>query len=264
MSARQKTAPIAEPRRQLVRRIEQLAHRHSPWNVFSDFVELSAISISNAVDLVHAEQREARYMEIVKRYTSEELAAFPEMLAALVDALECGFDDVLGRVFHDLELHNKYHGQLFSPYHLCEMMARVTIGDEVKQTIATRGYVTLQEPACGSGAMVIAAAQVLKDQDLNYQQCLHATLIDVDAKCVHMAYVQLSLLHVPAIVVLGNTLALEEREHWRTPAHCMGGWEWRLRRRHVQEPEVQADEVEQIAVPFDEPFDAEAGQLVLL
>lgn len=43
-----------------------------------------------------------------------------------------------------------------------------------------------------------------------------------------MAYVQLSLLHIPAVVIHGNTLALEERSHWLTPAHIMGGWEWKL------------------------------------
>ena len=52
---------------------------------------------------------------------------------------------------------------------------------------------------------------------------------DLDAKAVHMAYVQFSLLHIPAIVVRGNTLELEELEHWYTPAHIMGGWGTRLR-----------------------------------
>jgi hypothetical protein len=46
-----------------------------------------------------------------------------------------------------------------------------------------------------------------------------------------MAYAQLTLMHIPAVVVHGNTLSLEESDHWYTPAHILGGWNWKLRRR---------------------------------
>lgn len=35
------------------------------------------------------------------------------------------------------------------------------------------------------------------------------------------------------MVILGNTLALEEREHWFTPAHILGGWSRKLRRDYA-------------------------------
>jgi hypothetical protein len=71
-------------------------------------------------------------------------------------ALEEEPSDVLGRTFHDLELHNKWSGQFFSPYSLCRMMAKVMLGGEedVRAKIAARGFVTAQEPCCGSGAIV--------------------------------------------------------------------------------------------------------------
>lgn len=249
-----------DPRRSIAKRIEQLAYRHNTWNVFSDFLELSAISISNAVDPVQRETREARYLDVVKRYTPEELAAFPEMLSDLVEALEGGFDDVLGRLFHDLELHSKYKGQFFSPYPLCRMMAEVTLGDN--GAVRERGYVTIMEPACGSGAMLIAAADVLKAGGVNYQQQMHATAIDVDEKCVHMAYLQLSLLGVPAVVIHGNSLALEERSHWRTPMHMLGGWTWRLRRARSTDAPPRAPDT--IAEQVHITDDAVDSQLVLL
>jgi len=225
-------ASAAEHRREITRRIEQLSYRHNRWTVFSDFVELAAISISNAVDLAERAAREQRYAEIAKRYEPDEMALFPEMFAALVDALEGGFDDVLGRVFHDLELHNKYQGQFFTPYALCRVMAQVTLGDResIARIIADRGYFTALEPACGGGAMSIAAAEAMKDAGINYQRQLHVTAVDVDLKCVHMAYLQLALLHVPAVVIHGNSLTLEKHSEWRTPAHVLGGWSWRLRR----------------------------------
>jgi hypothetical protein len=93
------------------------------------------------------------------------------------------------------QLHNKWTGQFFTPYHLCEAMAKMTLGDKasMESLIADKGFLTLPEPCCGSGAMVIAAANVMKAKGVNYQQNLHVKAIDIDAKCVHMAYLQFSL-----------------------------------------------------------------------
>lgn len=49
-----------------------------------------------------------------------------------------------------------------------------------------------------------------------------------------MSYVQLSLMHVPAVIVHGNTLTLEEYSHWYTPAHIMGGRSQRLSRARAE------------------------------
>lgn len=87
----------------------------------------------------------------------------------------------------------------------------------------------MSEPACGAGGMVLAAADALQAQEINYQQAMHATAVDVDSTAVHMAYVQLSLAHVPAIIVHGYSLSMKEWGHWFTPAHILGGWDFRLR-----------------------------------
>jgi hypothetical protein len=79
--------------------------------------------------------------------------------------------------------------------------------------------------------MVIALAREMLSQGVNYQQHLHVTAVDIDIRAVHMTYLPLSLLHVPAVVVHGNTLSVEEWSRWYTPAHIIGGWQWRLRRR---------------------------------
>jgi hypothetical protein len=237
--------PAVDHQKELVKLLSHFSTRHSHWQVFSDFCELGALAISNAVDLTQRAQREERYMQIIKGYQREEIDRFPHALAQLTLALEAGFSDVLGRTYHDLELHNKWAGQFFTPYPVCQMMARMTIADceDLKERIAERGFVTAQEPACGSGAMVIALAQEMLAAGVNYQEHLHVTAIDVDAKCVHMAYLQFSLLHIPAIIVHGNTLSLEEYGHWYTPAHIMGGWNWKLRRR------AEAEETHEIHAP---------------
>jgi hypothetical protein len=91
----------------------------------------------------------------------------------------------------------------------------------------------------GSGAMVIALAHEMRELGINYQQHLHVTATDVDPKCVHMAYVQFALLHIPAVIIHGNTLSREEFGRWYTPAHIMDGWTWKIRLEPEGAHEIQ-------------------------
>jgi hypothetical protein len=226
--------------RALVRLIESTAYHRRRLDVFSDFVELSSLSISNAVDRRQFEAREARYLEIIKRYSPEELKRFPQMLGHLTLALERRCEsgtlgDVLGPVFMALGLGNECAGQFFTPNPVSRMMALMLSGGDCgahQKEVREEGFIDLMEPACGAGGMVIAEAEALRQAGMNYQQVMHATCIDIDVRCVHMTYVQLSLLHIPAIVLHGNSLSNEVWSRWVTPAHVMGRWRWRIDSTH--------------------------------
>ena len=107
-----------EVRRTLTGILQGLAHGIDLWTIWRDFCEIAAITISNRVDLTHYDERETRYLAIVKRYTRPQLDAFARAFGTLVDQLEEGIDDVLGRAFMDLELGNKWAGPFFTPFHL--------------------------------------------------------------------------------------------------------------------------------------------------
>ncbi|HLP66734.1 MAG TPA: class I SAM-dependent methyltransferase [Rhizobium sp.] len=209
---------------------ESCRYRHDLYTLFSDWCACAAISLSNAMDIAQREKREARYMEIIGRYERNVVETFPKILGEVVMALETAPQDILGAVFHELELHNTAKGQFFTPYELCCMMAKINAGsaEDLQKVIDERGYITAQEPAVGAGATIIALAEAIKDLGINYQQHLHVTAIDIDPRAVHMAYIQFSLLHIPAHVIVGDTLRLEFREDWYTPAHVMGFWSGRL------------------------------------
>ena len=231
---------------ELSKMIKNVSYRRSNWEVFADFVEMAAISLSNGIDRLFPgeryRKREERYLQIIKKYEPKEIQAFPEMLGWLVNEFQInGINDVLGKTYHDLELHNKWAGQYFTPFEICRLMSKMTVGtiDQIPEC----GFITAMEPACGSGAMVLAMAADMKDSAdaalaadpeatvWSYQRNLHVTAVDVDAKCCHMAYIQFSLLHIPAVIVHGNSLSLEEWDHWQTPAHVLGLWDYKLRRR---------------------------------
>ena len=195
--------------------------------MFSDFVELSCLSFSNAVDRRQFDAREARYLQIAKRYPRDVFESFPRMLGHLTFAMEQryaagGLGDVLGVVYMQLELGNDRAGQFFTPYHVSQMMARMLVGDGAE--VRAKGFLDVLEPASGAGGMVIAMADALQQAGLNYQGAMHATCIDIDLCCVHMTYLQASLLHIPAIVLHGNSLSNEVWSRWYTPAHVLGGW----------------------------------------
>jgi hypothetical protein len=99
----------------LVKLIEQCARRHRRHEVFLDFCELAALSISNRVDLLQYDAREARYLEILKRYERNEVECFPLMLGFLVESLEGGQKDALGPIFEALQLADHHRGQFFYP-----------------------------------------------------------------------------------------------------------------------------------------------------
>ena len=227
----------------MVQLIHQLSYRHSTPKVFADFVEMSAIALSNATHKTQYEPREKRYLEIVKHYNPEELKEFPNLLNTLVNHMEETPQDVLGEVFHALELHNERKGQFFTPFPICRMMAKMIVGDSPQEISNQHGFITISEPACGTGAMIIAAAQELKDNGINYQQAVHVTAVDLDLTCVHAAYVQFSLLHIPAVVVHGNSLSLEEFSHWYTPAHVLGLWDHKLKRKATSDSALKLNQM---------------------
>lgn len=221
---------------EVISAIQALAGRYPTYQIFQDFLECSAISISNCVDWGEREKREEQYLQIINKYTPEEQKKLANILTSLVAAMQNQIEvygapcDVLGEVFHGLELHNKYHGQFFTPNHVCEMMGRITVGSETQDAIQKQGYISLCEPCVGAGGMVIGFAAAMHHCKMDYQNNLCVTACDIDIKCVHMAYLQLSLYGIPAVIVHGNSLTLEEWSKWYTPAYMLGMWPLKERR----------------------------------
>lgn len=242
-----------ELRKELVSILQNLTGRYDTYTVFRDWVAMCAMAISNACDLRHAEQREAEYMQIVGKYKREEADQLANAFGMLQQVMECEkFGDFMGDTYMGLEISNRDTGQFFTPYHLCELMTKMTC-DGYGKVIEEKGFVTIAEPACGSGAMVIAAAEEMLRQGYNPQKQMHATLMDIDLKCCQMAYVQLSLLGIPAVVVHGDTLTMQEWSHWYTPFHILGGWDWKLKGKTSP-----AELITAAVTPFVEP--AQAGK----
>jgi hypothetical protein len=216
---------------EIVKLLHSLAHSRRLYDVWCDFISAAAIAISNRVDLIRAPKREEEYMRIAKRYNRDELNAFARSLALLRLAyVDSGndplpvFDDVLGEIYMTLELGNDNAGQFFTPMEVCRLMSRLTFDvPGVHAAIESTGYVSVMDPAIGAGAMVLAFAETMHAQGLDYRRNLVVTGVDISLVTAQMAYLQCALLDIPAVIVHGNSLSLEEYCAWLTPAYVANG-----------------------------------------
>ena len=228
-----------ERQRELEKLYNKLCYRYSRYEVWQDMVVMIACAIANAVDKRHFDKREEMYMRTVKKYSKDELNIFPEFFTHIVMGMEEHPDcDFLGELYMGLELGNTKAGQFFTPYDICRLMAQVSINDDVlKSQIEKRGWVSINDCACGAGATLVAAANYLRSIGINYQMQALFVAQDVDATVALMCYIQLSLLGCAGYVVIGNTLTEpqtgpvlfgeESSRCWFTPMYFNDVWSTR-------------------------------------
>ena len=164
----------SEHRKELVSEIRSLAQSQGLNTVFTTFLEITANSLAAQTDPENAEKREQRYQEMASTMTPELLSSYARMLAFLFLTIREYRDDpcdILGGIYHELNLNNEWNGQYFTPDDVCRLMAQITLpSDELS---ANDGPITINEPTCGSGtveedphenAAVVQSIELLQDQ----------------------------------------------------------------------------------------------------
>ncbi|UBS61667.1 N-6 DNA methylase [Flavonifractor plautii] len=214
-----------------------LSPRSRPIDIWRDFIVMSACAMSNTVDKSHYDEREKRYLETINKYEKSQQHIFPELYADVVMALdENPEQDFLGRMFMDLHLDYEELKQIFTPYHVCQLMADVTMGDLVQQ-VEEQGYVSINDCCCGAGANLIAAINsarhMLEDAGLNFQNHILVIGQDIEELVALMCYIQISLLGVAGYIKVGNALTEpmtsddSMENYWFTPMYFSDVWHTR-------------------------------------
>ena len=196
-----------------------ISPKYNPQTLFRDWAECFALSISNGITPPHSplwEKREKQYLEIVKRYDPKDIQAFPALCALLTMAFDFDpFDDYLGRIYMELFGGNKKLGQCFTPIDLCKACAEMAVQPKDGEVQ------TLADECSGGGAMLIAACEMYHKAKVDYQRWLKITAGDLDKLCVHMTYIQLSLIGARATVYHRDAITRQCFDEFVTPMEIM-------------------------------------------
>lgn len=220
-------APELKP---IVKLLQANTGAHRMYEVFDDFTTMFAIAHRQVVDKQGWREREDEYLRIAGKYDRAQLDRFAEAWAHVVTVMDKEPTDVLGRLYMELEISDANMGQFYTPYDVARLIADMNAGGLLK-ALEMREFVDVYEPACGAGAFLIAITQTLRHAGVNFHQRLHVTADDLSRTAIHMCYLHMTLLHVPAVIVRRNTLTLETFDTWVTPAHVLGGWGRKIRNR---------------------------------
>lgn len=214
--------------KEFISKLSNLDRSRSVSTVFNDFLTLSCCSLAQTV--YRSDILEQKYLNIIKTYTKEQAEEFSKLLAFLVLGLEQESQDFLGQIYMSLNLGSQANGQYFTPYSVSKFMAEINFAEI--ESFQNNQLITLSEPCCGSGALIIAFAQTLREHNINYQQNLFVEAIDISEMCFKMTYIQLSLLGIPAKVIQGDSLSLKFQQVLYTPFYFVNGFVWKLKKQN--------------------------------
>lgn len=238
-------APKDHPKvSEILKLLEKGLYKVNAHEFLSNVFECGAIAISNKFDFRQAPEREERYKQIMSKYELDMRQLMAEVFAKIYALCSMqiyphiGFDDYLGELYMRSETSNSKAGQFFTPYCISKACAECCISESmVEEYIQQDKIITMNEPACGAGGMILAAADILYNRHhFNIARNLLVECSDIDTRCVHMTYLQLGLAGIPAVIYQRDTLAMKTWQRWETPAYIMqwtrfkgclsGGYEW--------------------------------------
>lgn len=196
------------------------ARRGSLSTIFADFVRITACTLSprHEVDGRSLSIREDEYMDTIRRYDKREVELLTEAYGKLIiEADRHPHKDILGPAWLDCtsKSSKQARGEFYTLPELCEMIAMMS-GD-VERFIAAGQPVTICEPACGAGSMILSMAKLYAPDHWHLPRF---TAVDINPVACDMCFINTTLWSVPCEVICGNFLSPRETDrrfiniHW--------------------------------------------------
>ncbi len=194
--------------------IEQIARtKSSTITVFADFCRIAACCFA-------AGTREDEYFEAIKSYSKDELTQLSKALALLISEMESKpFTDVLGTYYLDIASHSskQSRGEFYTPPEISKLMAKISVNAE---SVIEKGKpITVNEPACGAGGMMLTLAEQFAPhstgKEKSYVDLLRVTCQDINPVGVDMCYINMTLWGIPATMICGDTLRGTINNSWK-------------------------------------------------
>ena len=207
--------------------------------VFDLWLEMCSLAFRNQACKLRGndtewQDNEARYLKIVSEIGGKkgaDLAA--EALSIFGESMLENPCDFLGQFYMSHEMGNERAGQFFTPYSVSKMLSGITV-EEAKEKInkfSSFEVLSINDPTCGAGGMLVAAADHLffEANPVSVDKVFFVGQ-DIDRRCFYMTYMQLCAIGCMGIVILGNTLNNTRDRVWETPssAYFCGYERWQM------------------------------------
>lgn len=140
--------------------------------------------------------------EVLSRHGVSYFRTLDEMLDIVRDGLKTGEGDFLGEALCALggaSPHPGSHLQYVTPYEVAAMMARISM-EGAQRLITEKGFLTCADNDAGSGSGLIACARSLKAECIDPARHFFVEAEADSLTSFRMAYIQLGLMGLPAIV----------------------------------------------------------------
>lgn len=187
--------------------------KYSAEKVFRDFISLFAISLSNKIHF--NKENSDTYEKIYQSYDKSEQYIFYALSAELT-RIFCNEKepyDVLGDIYQKIA--NKSYLKLISNNKLQDVGRKLQGIININKK-SNNGKMV--EVNCGTGAMILAYAGILRNFKIDYRNNLEVTAIDTDKLNVFMTYIQLYFYDIAATVILVDENSNKEIMRLYTPS----------------------------------------------
>jgi type I restriction-modification system DNA methylase subunit len=233
-------SPSKQQYTEIVKLFNALTGARQLWELWEDAMIMFATMLSNAVDKRFYDKREEMFKNVASKYSEKEIQIFLRIFAEIVNQLEIEPEqDFLGDLYMQLDLGSHWHGQFFTPYNICRMMADLQLPTELNFEDAKA--VTITDCACGGGALLIALAHSYRAKmakiGLNAQDFVCVYAQDLSMVAALMCYIQISLQGYAGKIKIGDSLlhpmldSDNGSDIWYTPMWFSDVW---VQRRAVE------------------------------
>lgn len=209
---------IIQRRKDFRKELRSVSQSYSESDIFKDACRIFAISLRSPLILDPEKKKviEDEYKTYVEKYGKTGMEHICKAFVILVDSLEKHRGDFLGHILEELNATNKSFSQYFTPDHISRLMADIVMGNPEPNKI-----VTICDPACGAGSLLIEAAESFIAKG-GRQGDILLSAQDIDFNAFNIAFVQFSLLGYPAEVTRMNSLSMEVYEGpWKTGGYFL-------------------------------------------
>ncbi len=218
----------------ILKELENITWSKSRYTIFDDWLDLMLYAFQgddeNYLRIINAYDNRGRIGERASDH-------FANALGALMSLMQEANKEILGYIYMEWNISNKHSGQFFTPFSVAKMMAMLT-GE-------TGGLIN--DPACGSGIMLIAKATILTNEEIDKSLFVGQ---DLDLTCIKMTALNMMFFNLNGYAIHCDTLRNEYYAAYQTTRSYLGG---SIRKLTEEELEIIKPKLDKIVKKENKP-----------